>query len=104
MGRKGKQVVAFPFKGKSVKFYRPTDGQGAMMHLAASDKSDSGRGVVLFFDVIQALTVNRADWEYVENKFVAGEATVEDICKVVEQIFSHEWPEETPDDGSAQSE
>lgn len=95
MGRKNRQTQVFPFKGKGVKFYQPTDGQMAMMHVATADKSETGRGVLLLFDVIKALVVQDKDWDMMESSLVSGDASLSDFSDTVVLIFSHEWPEET---------
>lgn len=101
MGRKmnDRQKAKFPFKGKPIEFYRPTDGQGAAIVLASSSKGDGSKGVIRFFQILEKLTVKPSDWAYMEDKMIDGEADVKDFGDLIEKIFNYDWPDANPADG-----
>lgn len=96
-----RQTTKLPFLGKPVELYRPTEGQAVALLLGARDKRRGEQAVLRLFDVLQALVVKASDWDAMEGKLISGEAAVTDFTKLVDEIYTYDWPEETPADGEA---
>jgi hypothetical protein len=99
MGRNDqRQTAKLPFKGKAVEVYRPTDGQAAVIFLAAQGKGDNSKAVSRFFQVLENLVVKSSDWDRMEDLMISGDALVKDFSDFFQSVYSYEWSDEaTPD-------
>ena len=94
MGRKEikkKQTTTLPFKGRPVRFYRPTDGQASAMFLASKKSGDTA--VSTFFRVLEALVVDPENWTRMEDLMIDGTAVVKDFSELFTNLHTYDWPE-----------
>lgn len=101
MGRNDtdRETVKLPFKGKKIKLYRPTDGQVTAIVLAAKRKDfDVGTMLVRIFRVLEAVVVDPADWDWMDEAMVLGDASVGDFQDLLKALMHYEWPEDESED------
>lgn len=98
MGRKEKQKARLPFNGKAIEFYRPNDAQATIITMTSSlGKGRDASVIIRFFRVVEALVVDRSDWEWMEELMVNGDVEVKIFFTLIEDLFSYDWPEQEDD-------
>lgn len=99
MGRETKQTVKLPFNGRALKLYRPTDAQATILVVVAKKAGTDGtQTVIRLMQVIEALVVESKDWEWIEDLMISGSIEMSAFSKLIEDLFTYEWPEISADD------
>lgn len=88
-----RQSHKITFNGGPIEVYRPTDGQNAVAMVATSGGRQQGADLKRLFSVMQALCVDPADWDAIEQGMIDGALDIPDITRFARQVFDHDWPE-----------
>jgi len=96
MGRNDRQVAAFIFKSKTVKVYKPTDGQLTAFSTIAAAKTPAAmsRAASQFFRILEALIVDADNWAWMEDQLLDGTSDILDYVEFMQEVVTNDWAQD----------
>lgn len=98
----GRRTAIFGLADRSIGVYEMNRTQKLALGMAMEmAKKKSGMAMVRIWAVIEALVIDPADWEYIDDGFLSGALSIEELWGFVGDVVKYKWSDEdTPAAGA----
>lgn len=94
----GRRYASFGISGRRINVYQLGDGAKTALAMALEvARRKPAMGMVRVWSIIEMLIVHGSDWDFIDEGFVSGKITMDEMMNFLGEIGSYEWDDDADD-------